>query len=69
MTVQCLQGFNIFVITELTIAILLAQMFVERHQMTSLFFHQACGLLKTIEPPSSFVASYQTLRCGTSQAL
>jgi hypothetical protein len=34
MTIECLQGLIIFVITELTIATLFAQMLVVRHQMT-----------------------------------
>ncbi len=33
----------------------------------SLFFHQSCGLLKNHRTPRSFVASNQTLHCGTRQ--
>jgi hypothetical protein len=32
-----------------------------------LFQRSHCGLLKTIEPPSSFVALYVTLQCSTSR--
>jgi hypothetical protein len=57
MIVQCLQGLNIFVITELTIAALFAQVFVVRHLMTccrflSFFIGLTCGLLKNHKPPS-----------------
>jgi hypothetical protein len=57
MTVQCLQGLNIFVTTELTIATLFALVFVVRHQMTCcrflcFFIGLTCGLLKNPKPPS-----------------
>jgi hypothetical protein len=62
MTIQSLQGLNISVITELTIATLFARVFVERHQMACCHFLylslQLMALCKTIEPPSIFVASY-----------
>ncbi len=50
------------VIMELTIATLFARVLVTRHQMSCCqFFYFSsgltCGLLKTIEPPSSFVAN------------
>jgi hypothetical protein len=64
MTVQYLHGLNIYVITELTIATLFARVLVMRHQTSFSFFaFQAVSLMaswKTIEPPSSFFASYLT---------
>ncbi len=73
MTIQYLQGLNIFVIMELTFAILFARVLAMRHQISCsrfLCFSTGGSLVaswKSIEAPSSFVASYLTFHCSTSR--
>ncbi len=60
MTVKCLQGLNIFVITELVIATLFARVLVMKHQMTCCrFLCFSIGLVtfwKIIEPPAALLS-------------